>query len=246
MPLVEQLTASGARLFRRRSHAPLVFIVPELWVMATVSPPPLGPRALLDVVCFAIGLIGLGIRVWTVGHVPSGTSGRSTRGQRADSLNTTGPYSVVRHPLYLGNFFMGLGVACFPGLWWVVLIYVLAFWLYYERIMMAEEAFLRDTFGQAFLEWAERTRAFIPDVRKYRHPDFPFSLRNALGREYNGVLALVVVMSLLDVAGVLRTEHRLGAHPRWVYALAVAVTAWVVAFTLKRATRWLDETRGPS
>ena len=243
LPLVDQLTASGGRLFRWRSYLPLAFILPELYLMATVPSGAPASRALLDSACLAVGLVGLGIRAWTVAHVPSGTSGRSTRGLRADTLNTSGPYSVVRHPLYLGNFFMGLGVACFPGLWWIVVIYVLAFWLYYERIMLAEEAFLRTAFGAAFLEWAERTPAFVPDLRKYRPPDLPFSLRNVLGREYNGALALVVVMTLLDVAGVLESEQRLGAHARWIYALGVATLLWVAAFTLKRTTRWLDVTR---
>jgi len=246
LPLAEQLTASGERLFRRRSYLPLAFILPELYVMATVPSSLPGSRVLLDFVCLGIGLLGLGVRVWTVGHVPSGTSGRSTRGQRADTLNTSGPYSVVRHPLYVGNFLMGLGVACFPGVWWVVVIYVLAFWLYYERIVLAEEDYLRDTFGDAFLEWAERTPAFVPDPRKYRRPSLPFSMRNVLGREYNGVLALVVVMALLDVAGVLGSERRLGVHSRWVWALAAAALVWVVAYTLKRATCWLDVTRGPA
>jgi len=244
LPLVEQLTASGGRLFRRRSFLPLAFIVPELWVMATAPSGLAGLRPLWDFICLGIGVVGLAVRVWTVGHVPSGTSGRSTRGLRADTLNTDGPYSVVRHPLYVGNFLMGLGVACFPALWWVVLVYVLAFWLYYERIMLAEEAFLRDAFGDAFVEWAERTPAFVPDLRKYRCPDLPFSIRNVLGREYNGVLALVVVMTLLDAAGVLGSEQRLGVHPRWLWALTAAALVWVVAFTLKRATRWLDVTRG--
>jgi protein-S-isoprenylcysteine O-methyltransferase Ste14 len=246
LPLVEQLTASGGRLFRRRSYLPLVFLLPELYVMATVPPGLPSSRALLDFVCLGIGLVGLGVRVWTVGHVPSGTSGRSTRGQRADTLNTSGPYSVVRHPLYVGNFLMGLGVACFPGIWWVAVIYVLAFWLYYERIVLAEEDYLRRAFGDVFLEWAERTPVFVPDLRKYRPAALPFSWRNVVGREYNGVLALVVVMTLLDVAGVLRSEQRLGVHSHWVYALAAAALAWVVAYTVKRATRWLDVTRGPT
>lgn len=245
MPLVEQLTASGSRLFRWRSYLPLAFILPELYLMATVPSTSAGARALQDLACVAVGLLGLGIRVWTVAYVPSGTSGRSTRHQRADALNTVGAYSVVRHPLYLGNFFMGLALACFPGLWWLVLIYVLTFWLYYERIMLAEEAFLRDKFGAVFVEWAERTPAFVPDLRKYRPPGLPFSLRNVLGREYNGALALVTVMFLLDVAGVFQSEQRLGAHARWVYALALTGGLWVVAISVKRGTRWLEVTRGP-
>ena len=99
----------------------------------------------------------LAIRAYTIGHTPKGTSGRNTKKQVANALNTTGAYSLVRNPLYLGIFFMGLGVALFAHLWWLTLIYVLAFWLYYERVIFAEEAYLRDKFGAEYLSWADRT-----------------------------------------------------------------------------------------
>ncbi|MBW6498500.1 MAG: DUF1295 domain-containing protein [Bacteroidales bacterium] len=63
------------------------------------------------VICLFFCLLGFGIRIYIVGHTPKNTSGRNTSGQLADELNTTGVYSVVRHPLYLGNFFMWLGMA---------------------------------------------------------------------------------------------------------------------------------------
>ena len=91
-----------------------------------------------------VGLLGLFSRILVVGHTPQNTSGRNTREQIAEVLNTTGWYSVVRHPLYLGNYLMGLGIALFPFVWWVPIIYTLSFALYYERIMVAEEDFLRD------------------------------------------------------------------------------------------------------
>jgi len=50
-------------------------------------------------------------------------------------------YSMVRNPLYLGNFFMGLAPVLFMHTWWLCVIYVLAFILYYERIIVKEEAF---------------------------------------------------------------------------------------------------------
>lgn len=60
--------------------------------------------------CIAVSLFGLLIRAVTIGFTPKGTSGRNTKeGQVAEVLNTKGIYSVVRHPLYLGNYFMWLG-----------------------------------------------------------------------------------------------------------------------------------------
>jgi len=48
-----------------------------------------------EILCLAISLLGLGVRIVTVGYVPKGTSGRNTRGQKANVLNTTGMYSLV-------------------------------------------------------------------------------------------------------------------------------------------------------
>ncbi|MGB8874133.1 MAG: hypothetical protein WCC75_12145, partial [Desulfobaccales bacterium] len=45
------------------------------------------------------------------GLPPRGTSGRNTQGQVAETLNTTGIYSLVRNPLYLGNFLIWLGLS---------------------------------------------------------------------------------------------------------------------------------------
>lgn len=87
--------------------------------------------------------LGLIVRVVTVGYTPANTSGRNTETQVADTVNQLGIYSTVRHPLYVGNFLMYLGLAMLTHNIWFVLIYILVFYLYYERIMFAEEQFLR-------------------------------------------------------------------------------------------------------
>jgi protein-S-isoprenylcysteine O-methyltransferase Ste14 len=241
LPLVEELTRSGLWLFRWRSYLPLVFIALAVLSMAMWTDPGATQefRMTWDFVCLGISLIGVAIRAYTLGHTPKDTSGRGTRGQQAALLNTTGAYSVVRHPLYLGSYFMFLGVALFPALWWLAVVYTLAFWLYYERIMLAEEAFLRERFGSAYLAWASATPPFIPSFKRYARPSLSFSLRNVLRREYNGAYAVVVVMFVLDVAGQWRAAG-LAPHARWVWILGVGSVLWSVAITLKRRTRWLE------
>lgn len=242
LPLIEELTRSGQWLFRWRSYLPLVFIALAVvsmaqWADAGASE---GFRATWDFVCLGVSFAGVAIRAYTVGHTPKDTSGRVTRSQQAATLNTDGAYSVVRHPLYLGSYFMFLGVALFPALWWLAVVYTLAFWLYYERIMLAEEAFLRERFGSAYLAWASATPPFLPKLERYERPSLSFSLRNVLRREYNGAYAVVVVMFVLDAAGRWGATGAATAHTRWVWMLAVGSVLWAMAITVKRGTRWLE------
>lgn len=70
---------------------------------------PLVVRALL------VSLVGLAVRVRTAGHTPYRTSDRRTaEGQVADEPNTTGIYSVMRNPLYVGDLFKWPGIALLP------------------------------------------------------------------------------------------------------------------------------------
>jgi protein-S-isoprenylcysteine O-methyltransferase Ste14 len=155
-------------LFARRGFLPLLIVIP---VMALLLQPhyPLGsyPRYVAWMTfCAVIALAGQAIRFITIAHVPLKTSGRNRREQVAESLNTDGMYSVVRNPLYLGNCLSWLGLAaipCSPTLWLLVLF---IFWLYHERVIFREEAFLESKFGDVFRTWAERTPVFLPSPRR--------------------------------------------------------------------------------
>ena len=117
MALQEELKTQGDFLFRNRSYLPLIVLVIGLGVYISTkyyeidSATETGFTESYELICLGVCLLGLLIRIITVGHSPKNTSGRNTKeGQIADVLNTTGMYSVVRHPLYVGNFFMWLGV----------------------------------------------------------------------------------------------------------------------------------------
>jgi len=91
--------------------------------------------------------------------------GEHTRGHvhAAERLVTCGPYSRVRHPLYISNTGFALGVAFFHlgvSLWIVpFMLVVVAFEITLSRI---EDRFLARLFGESWLDWSRRTPAFFP------------------------------------------------------------------------------------
>jgi len=145
----------------------------------------------------SVSLLGECIRIITVAFVPAGTSGRNTKQQKATSLNQTGIYSIVRHPLYLGNFLIFSGPFIFTGNIYSIIIFILSFWIYYERIMYAEETFLISKFGSEYENWSSKTPAFIPNIASYTPTKSIFSFRKVLEGEYSGIYGVFVIFTLL-------------------------------------------------
>jgi protein-S-isoprenylcysteine O-methyltransferase Ste14 len=241
MGLREEFEATGNWLFRRRGYLPLL-LFPLLLFAARGTTYPSGDHALdlaWEGVCLLLALIGLALRIGTVGFVPRDTSGRNTGGQQAGSLNTSGFYSIVRHPLYLGNYLMWLGVALFPRSWWAPVIVSLVFWLYYERIMFAEEEYLRRKFGPLYMSWAAITPAFLPRLTLWRRPGARFCLLTVLRREHSSLLALMASLTALEVVSDYAYSGRLFVDPVWGTALAVTLALCLTVRAVKHRTRLL-------
>ncbi len=240
MQLWELLNKQGKWFFRWRSFLPILII---LLVVPALRDPAFHGRGgefdfedVWEIICVAFACFGLAVRGYTVGHAPAGTSGRNTKDQRADVLNTTGIYSVVRHPLYVGNFFIWLGVAMFVRSWWLSLVFVLLFALFYERIIFTEEEFLREKFGKTWEAWAARTPMFLPRFASYVKAALPFSLRNVLAKEYHVFINVIFAFAVIEVLKGLVTERKFELNIGWGVAVACGLAAWVTIRVLKKKT----------
>jgi protein-S-isoprenylcysteine O-methyltransferase Ste14 len=208
MALRRELKKQGNWLFTYRSFIPLaVLLIGAAMVIYAEFEPGASfiketpYESIYEVFCIVVSLFGLYIRIFTVGHTPVNTSGRNASRQIADTLNTTGIYSAVRHPLYLGNFFMWLGPALLAGNFWFIVAFCLFYWVYYERIMYAEEQFLKKSFGKVYTDWAKNVPAFIPSFKNYKKPELPFSWKKILKKEKNGFTAIFLIFTFFDVVG---------------------------------------------
>jgi protein-S-isoprenylcysteine O-methyltransferase Ste14 len=193
-----------------------------------------------QMVCLMISFAGLAVRIITVGRAPLGTSGRNTREQVAQTLTTTGIYSVVRHPLYLGNYLILTGMALWPHVWWLAVLSSCVFTLYYERIMLAEEAFLRGRFGDAFETWAAATPAFLPRLRGWKPSPVTFCWRTVLQREYNAFILITGVFFVFDMIGDCFAERRWHVGSGWFAVFIASFVIFATLRTLKKRTRLLQ------
>ncbi len=242
MALKEEFERVGNWLFRWRSYLPLLLAGIILTGMENFEYPGNSHYwdRIWEIICLSISFFGLVIRSYTIGHAPKGTSERNTRSQEAESLNTTGMYSIVRHPLYLGNFFCWLGISMFPRVWLISVIFILVFWLYYERIMFAEEEFLRRKFAEKYEKWANQTPAFFPRPRNWVPNVLPFSLRNVLKKEYSGLFAVIVSFTFLEIIGDFFAEGELELDPMWVAFFLGGMIVYLSLRTLKKKTSFLN------
>jgi protein-S-isoprenylcysteine O-methyltransferase Ste14 len=241
MALVHEFESSGNWLFKRRSWLPVFMIAAGIVMMY------LGNRQAIlydmrdELIFLGVSLFGQIIRIVTVGFAPKNTSGRNTvNGQIADELNVTGVYSIIRHPLYLGNFFMWLGPVLFLRSVEFTIVFVLLYWLYYERIMFAEEQYLRKKFGEIYDKWSEKVSSFIPYSFNYIPPKLPFSIKNVLKREYNSFVNIFAIFTLLDLFRNYFLSGRIYLTEIWIWLLVSALFIWITVRTIHKRTGWLE------
>lgn len=194
--------------------------------------------------CFGLASLGEILRIFTVGYAPKGTSGRNTNRQVAEYLNTTGMYSIVRNPLYLGNFLIWLGIALLVEHTIFVIAFSLFFSGFYWLIIKVEEDFLTSTYGQKYLNWAQSTPAFIPCWKNYSSSERSFNWKKVFRKEKNGITAIFIVFGLFALVKDLFNGDFsfLQWRPNMIwYLLAIAGILFYSAIKIViKTTSWLE------
>ncbi len=233
----------GRILFRFRSFTPVPVLAAVGWLLyrSRGAPGPGGPwlDAALNGLGVAVALAGQALRFYTLGQVPEGTSGQGSR-LEASTLNTRGPYAYVRNPLYVGNLGICLGLLLIAHEPVAYLVGLGFFFGEYFFIIRAEEAFLREQFGQAFDDYAKKVPRWLPRLS----PAFEgrlrqgFDVRRALKKEHNPFTAWATG-ALLLIGWELYARGELA--PEILAALVSLETVVLVSFALIKAYKrgWL-------
>lgn len=187
----------------------------------------------LNVIGFLIALTGAATRILAVGHAKPFTSGRENF-LRAESLNSSGLYSIVRNPLYIGNFLVYNGILLAYSNPAAMVFFNVFFIVNYDFIILSEENYLDTQFAAAYREYCLQVPKLLPRFTRYRKNDHPFSLARAAHKEKNTTLYWV----LFFVVTLLVKQYKLNAgaiEHFWWHALPVlALFTLNIVLTLSR------------
>jgi protein-S-isoprenylcysteine O-methyltransferase Ste14 len=181
----------GGRLFARRTSLPLPIVLALLLIP---SQRPSGSVGWLGLALVAAGEF---LRLWAVRHI--GVISR-TRSERLGPLVSTGPFALVRNPLYLGNIALWAGFSVAANLLWLAPLVVVLLAFVYHAVVRWEEGLLESRIGDGYREyvarvprWVPSGRALPPSVRR----ETPFSWRDTFFSERGTLIAIAAGVALL-------------------------------------------------
>ena len=146
----------GGWLFARRTLVPLPIVAGLLLLPAQPTHPAL---PWLGAALIAAGEL---VRLWAVRHI--GVISR-TRSDRLGPLVATGPFALIRNPLYLGNIAIWTGFALSARLPYLAPIVLLVLVLTYHAIVRWEERLLEARVGEPYRLYAARVPRWLPGLR---------------------------------------------------------------------------------
>jgi protein-S-isoprenylcysteine O-methyltransferase Ste14 len=115
-------------------------------------------RAGVGLVCFALGL---GFAIWARVHIGRNWGTPMTQKDQPE-LVTSGPYHLVRHPIYSGILVAGVGTAVALSWQWLVAVALAGIYFVYSATV--EERYMTEQFPDAYPAYRRSTKMLVPFV----------------------------------------------------------------------------------
>lgn len=227
----------GNLIFRARDGLfPLVLLTLAFGTRPRIAGGTARVDHLVDLAGALVSMSGQLLRVLVIGLVYI-TRGGQNRRVWANALVDGGMFAHCRNPLYLANLLLILGLAIVHNGLAMYLIGVPFFIAAYACIVRAEEHYLRERFGAAYIDYCARVPRWIPSFRGLSRTlrETQFDWTRVLRKEYGTPFAWLSGLLVLLV-----WEHAApGASPIGRMELRVIVTTWLVMAILYTVVRKL-------
>ncbi|MFA5286673.1 MAG: isoprenylcysteine carboxylmethyltransferase family protein [Candidatus Omnitrophota bacterium] len=148
-----------------------------------------------EVLGIALILLGQLIRVSARGF-------KAEHSKNGNVLIKGGPYSLVRNPMYLGIFLIGLGVVLMLFKWWVVAIFIVFFIIRYILLIYQEEKKLKSLFPESYSVYCKEVpRRICPSINALLERDIceyiPLKLK-WIKKEIGAIIIVLFLVLLVE------------------------------------------------
>jgi len=176
-------------------------------------------------------LLGQTLRVSARGH-------KSESSQGGHSLVQTGPYSLVRNPMYLGIMLIGAGIVLLLFKWWTIVIFLLFFLIRYIFLIFKEEKLLLSFFAGEYSVYQKSVPRILPSIKTLFKTDIREYLSLKLSwfkKEIGSILSLLFAVLLIEFLEDIKGENITSFMVETAAIMAViALFLWLIICLSRR------------
>jgi protein-S-isoprenylcysteine O-methyltransferase Ste14 len=151
-------------VLRKLSKYRVFFYVPPFMFMVFTFYKEWEDESIIWPLAIVMILVGVLIRLWATKHIGRGMPWMKRKGK---TLVRTGPYAMVRNPLYIGNIMIASGLSIFSELIWVVPILIFYLFILYHLVVLYEENKLLGRWGAEYQAYLAEVPRWIPRLRDF-------------------------------------------------------------------------------
>jgi len=192
-----------------------------------------------------IALFGQVVRAVTIGlkYIVRGGKNKQVY---AEDLVTEGIFNHCRNPLYVGNILMVFGAGLISNSLIFIAIVVPLFCFIYQAIVLAEEHYLRNKFGEQFDTYCKKVNRWIPHLQGLSHTinSMQFDWRRYVRNEYNTVYLLFLSIYIFMIVFVPPLANMEQNSKFWISVIVVAILSAIYLYVryLKKSKKLNSKT----
>ncbi len=191
------------------------------------------PEEIFEVLGFVFILCGQIIRVSARGY-------KAEHSQDSHALIQGGLYQVVRNPMYLGIFLIGLGVVLALFRWWAIVVFVAVFITRYILLIYQEEKKLCLMFPQAYPEYCRKVPRIFPalsSIIKLKISEY-LPIRISWFKKEIGSIVTLLVLTLIVWSWEKITQEGIRGYLQqsaWIFLTFILFTVFVFLLSNRRS-----------
>lgn len=192
-----------------------------------------------EVLGFAFILLGQIIRVSARGY-------KAEHSEDSRALIQGGPYQLVRNPMYLGIFLIGLGVVLAVFRWWAIVVFVVVFIIRYISLIYQEEKKLGLLFPQAYPEYCRKVPRIIPAISNIIKLDISeyFPIKIVWFKKEMGSILTLLLLTFLVASGEDIVKGGVKVYLQqsiWLFLVLMLFIIFVILLSQRTAKQNKDE-----